>query len=80
MGVRAPLSLGSTVGNLTHLGGGAVVVVQHAASRWRRWTAPVFSITRFWAVESIGQALLIAFGVMVGDLWRRQEHAAIHVL
>jgi hypothetical protein len=31
VGVRAPLSLGSTVGNLTHSGGGAVVVVQHAA-------------------------------------------------
>jgi hypothetical protein len=30
VGVGAPLLLGGTVGNLTHLGGGAVIV-QHAA-------------------------------------------------
>ena len=64
----APSSLGSTAGNLTRSSGSAVVVVQHAAQALAPLDhACVSKMARFWADESVGQPLVIALGVIMGD-------------
>src|ERR1700693_4021749 len=64
--VRAPSPLGSSAGSLTRSSGSAVVVVQHAAQALAPLDHACFSkMARFWADESIGQALVIAFGVIM---------------
>ena len=49
-------------------GRGAVIVVQHAAQALAPLDhACVSKMARFWAEESVGQPLVIALGVIMGD-------------
>ena len=52
----------------TNSGRGAVIVVQHATQALAPLDhACVSKMARFWADESVGQPLVIALGVIMGD-------------
>jgi len=66
--LRAPPSLRGTGPKFTNSGRGAVIVVQHAAQALAPLDhACVSKMARFWADESVGQPLVIALGVIMGD-------------
>jgi hypothetical protein len=53
---------------LTYSGRGAVIVVQHATQALAPLDhACVSKMAGFWADESVGQPLVIALGVIMGD-------------
>ena len=53
---------------LTNSGRGAVIVVQHATQALAPLDdACISKMARFWADESVGQPLVIALGVIMGD-------------
>src|SRR5438128_12697370 len=63
---------------LTNSGRGAVIVVQHATQPLAPLDhACVSKMARCWADESVGQPLVIALGVIMGDeVVRGREHLA----
>src|SRR6266850_5543876 len=66
--LRAPPSLLGTCQSFTNSGRGAVIVVQHAAQALAPLDhACVSKMARFWAEQSVGQPLVIALGVIMGD-------------